>query len=143
MKIRIINLNLFEKTNGIYFTRDINFQHEYEVLAIKDYYPNNIWELAKKKKDFLLLLKFNNERDSFCFRWCLNNDSIEIIDVSINNDWIQTKKYVYYSDADLQKINYTNLECPKWMIEEKTFFYEIIEDNNKAFDKYIKHTTLY
>jgi hypothetical protein len=140
MKIRIYDLNLFEKTNGIYFTRDINFQYEYEVLAIRDYLPNNIWEFTKKKQQFLLLLKLNNDRDGLCFRWCLNNPSIEIIDESINKNWIQTKKYIYYSEVDLQKIKYTNLECPKWMIEEKTFFYEIIEDSNKAFEKYNRHT---
>lgn len=43
MKIKIKDLTLFEKTNGIYFMRDINFHYECDVLAIRDYIPNNIW----------------------------------------------------------------------------------------------------
>lgn len=136
MKIRINDLNLFEKTNGIYFTRDINFQYEYEVLAIADYFPKTIWECRRKRKEFLVLLKFNNDKDNVCFRWCLDNDSIEVIDDSINSDWIQTKKFIYYSEIDRQEIKYTNLECPKWMIDDKAFLYDIIENHKIALEKF-------
>ncbi len=129
MKIKIIDLNLFEKSNGIHFTRDINFQYEYEVLAISDYRPKTIWESSKNRKSFLLLIKFNNDYSSF--HWCVNNESIKVMDNSVDEKWVKLKSHAIKSDEGT--VIFRNLYSPKWMtLTNELFLYDVSMNNGRA-----------
>ena len=55
MKIKIIDWKLFEKSNGIYFTRDINIVNDYNVYAM---------EIGKKHNKEVILVDHQEKEQS-------------------------------------------------------------------------------
>ena len=123
MKIKIINLKLYCKTNGIHFSNEINISNERYVYAIAE---------TKKDKYFLI----DGRGNPF---WIYDNKAIEISDNKIPNNWIFTKKYNYYIKSEYSGVKIKNIFSPKWMIDDETFFYDIIENRDIAADKFYKN----
>ena len=134
MKIKIINWNLFEETNCIQFTRDKNIKDEFKVYAFYS---------IKKKKYILIYIDFINWK---LLDFIIVNEAIEIIDKNIDFEFQFYKKFtsskiMYDSLVPYKQTKkYQNLYAPKWMVEDKEFFLDIIEDKKVALDKFIKNT---
>lgn len=126
MKIKIIDRDRFEKVNGIYGLEKIDLLKEYVVFAVE----------GKRKTE--LLIDMNNY-----LIWCKKDNSIEIIDDSYDENWIFTKKFKggYVVNGYFQSIAYRDLYSPKWMVGDKEFFMDIIEQNSIAREKLKQNST--
>lgn len=128
MKIKIVNQYLFMKNNGII---GHIAEKEYKVYAICEEK-----KLFRKQKKFLIIL-FNS------LIWIKESkETIMISDNRMENNWIFTHKhhsgyrihqtYVsYYQDIRLK-----NLYAYKWMLDDKRFFLEVLEEPEIAFEKF-------
>lgn len=132
MKILIKNWNIFEKENSIYFTRDHNISNEVEVLALLR---------EKEIQYYLCLIDFYTYKALVLVK---NSNNVEIIDLSIPDDWCfcNEKKY-YYRDgetpADVIKKKLNDIYAPKWMIEDESFFLIIDYSYKMAMKVFDKH----
>lgn len=129
MKIRIIDWKLFEKSNGIYFTRDINIVNDYNVYAM---------EIGKKHNKLLVYMDFI----SFKYLGFIEyNESISIIDNNISNNWVYKKNLVlniYANGLYFQKYSYENILAPEWMIQG-SFLVDLRENPVKAENEFLDH----
>lgn len=129
MKIKIIDWKLFEKSNGIYFTRDINIVNDYNVYAM---------EIGKKHNKLLVYMDFI----SFKYLGFIEyNESISIIDNNISNNWVYKKNLVlniYANDLYFQKYSYENILAPEWMIQG-SFLVDLRENPVKAENEFLDH----
>lgn len=129
MKIKIIDWKLFEKSNGIYFTRDINIVNDYNVYAM---------EIGKKHNKLLVYMDFI----SFKYLGFIEyNESISIIDNNISNNWVYKKNLVlniYTNDLYFQKYSYENILAPEWMIQG-SFLVDLRENPVKAENEFLAH----
>lgn len=88
MKVKIVDLSLFQESNGYEFSRDLNSEYVFDVYAI----------ITTKKTKYVLLYISNIQVLNF-FKL---NSSLQIIDISISNKWSYVKNYcsgtyIYYS----------------------------------------------
>ena len=129
MRIKIIDWKLFEKSNGIYFTRDTNIVNDYNVYAM---------EIDKKHNKLLVYMDFI----SFKYLGFIEyNESISIIDNNISNNWVYKKNLVlniYTNDLYSQKYSYENILAPKWMIQG-SFLVDLRENPVKAENEFLDH----
>ncbi|MDD3397510.1 MAG: hypothetical protein PHR96_03095 [Clostridia bacterium] len=121
MKVKIINLKLYDKTNAIQFSNEKTFIFEKEVFAIAE---------TKKNKFFLI-----ENGHGYPF-WIYDNKAIEISDNKIPNNWMFTRKYNDYNKSEYSGVEIKNIFSPKWMIDDETFFYDIIENRDIAAKKF-------
>ena len=129
MKIEIKDWNLFEKNNGIYFTRDVNISNIFDVYAI---------EIGKKHTKLLVYMDFISFKYLGFIKY---NESISIIDNNISNDWVYSKNLVlkiFTNDLYYQKYSYRNIFASAWMIQS-SFFVDITENPVKAEEDFLKH----
>ncbi|MDD3397512.1 MAG: hypothetical protein PHR96_03105 [Clostridia bacterium] len=135
MRIKIIDLELFEKTNaiyGFYQDKNINPTYEFEVYAIFNY-------SIKKKEKLLIDIR---DRDDIFITWIINNKAIQIIDDNMPENWVFAKEYkggyiIHTSGLSyFQPIKFKNLWAPQWMISDKEFFLNIYEAPNVAKKKF-------
>ncbi len=129
MKIKIIDWKLFEKSNGIYFTRDINIVDDYNVYAM---------EIGKKHNKLLVYMDFISFKYIGFIEY---NESISIIDNNISNNWVYKKNLVlniYTNDLYFQKYSYENILAPEWMIQG-SFLVDLRENPVKAENEFLDH----
>lgn len=131
MKVKIVDLSLFQESNGYEFSRDLNSEYVFDVYAI----------ITTKKTKYVLLYISNIQVLNF-FKL---NSSLQIIDISISNKWSYVKNYcsgtyIYYSGGSyFQTIKYKDVNAPEWMISDRHFFLEIIEKPEIAREKFFKN----
>ena len=131
MKVQVVDISLFQESNGCYFSRNIGDDYIFDVYAIVN---------IKKSKYVLLYLHEIQVLNFFKL-----NESIQITDNIVNSKWIITKKFKsklrirHGFGSYLQDILYKEVYCPKWMIEDENFFLELIENPNQAKTKFFKH----
>ena len=129
MKIKIIDWKLFEKSNGVYFTRDVNITNSFDVYAI---------EIGKKHTKLLVYMDFI----SFKYLGFIEyNEAICIIDNNISNDWVYNKNLVlniFTNDLYYQKYSYENVFASEWMIQS-SFFVDLRENPVKAENEFLSH----
>ncbi|MBU1093261.1 MAG: hypothetical protein KKH01_02230 [Firmicutes bacterium] len=88
MKVKIVDLGLFQESNGYEFSRDLNSEYVFDVYAI----------ITSKKNKYVLLYISDIQVLNF-FKL---NSSLQIIDISINSKWNYVTNYsggthIYYS----------------------------------------------
>ncbi len=131
MKVQVIDLSLFQESNGCYFTRNINNDYIFDVHAI----------VKIRRIKYVLLYLHDIQVLSF-FKL---NESLQIIDNIINSKWIITRNFISRLriqqglSSYLQDILYKEVYSPKWMVEDEKFFLELIENSNQAKTKFFKH----
>ncbi|MDD3397508.1 MAG: hypothetical protein PHR96_03085 [Clostridia bacterium] len=123
MRIKIIDLNLFGKTNGM---------HNIESVELFDCFKE-VYAFYFDKKDTWYLMDILNNGNP---NWFLFNESMEVCDNTIPSGWVYIKKYEYYIPPYNSGIKLSNILSPKWMAENKTFFYETFEDGDSARQKF-------
>lgn len=129
MKIKIIDWKLFEKSNAIYFTRDINIVNDFNVYAM---------EIASKRKRLLVYMDFI----SFKYLGFIEfNDCVMITENSISDDWVYNKELnlnIYTNDLYYQKYSFENIFAPEWMTLS-TFLVDLRENPVKAEKEFLSH----
>lgn len=131
MKVKIVDFGLFQKSNGCYFSRNLNSEYIFDVYAIINF---------KRTKYVLLYIA-----DIQMLNFFKLNSSLQIIDASISSKWSFVENYsggtnIYYSGGSyFQTIKYKDVEAPEWMISDKHFFLEIIEKPEIAREKFFKN----
>ena len=129
MRIKVIDWKYFEKSNAIYFTRDINIVNEFTVYAI---------EVSKKNKKILVYMDFV----SFKYLGFIElNKSIAIIENSIPDNWVYKENFIlniFTNDLYYQKYSYENLFVPEWMIRS-SFLVDLQERPVKAEEEFLSH----
>lgn len=129
MKIKIIDWKLFEKSNGVYFTRDVNITNSFDVYAI---------EIGKKHTKLLVYMDFISFKHLGFIEY---NEAICIIDNNISNDWVYNKNFVlniFTNDLYYQKYSYENVFAAEWMIQS-SFFVDLSENPVKAAEEFLSH----
>lgn len=131
MKVQVIDLSLFQESNGCYFTRNINNDYIFDVHAI----------VKIRRIKYVLLYLHDIQVLSF-FKL---NESLQIIDNIVNSKWIITRNFKSRLriqqglSSYLQDVLYKEVYSPKWMVEDERFFLELIENSNQAKTKFFKH----
>jgi hypothetical protein len=125
MIIKIKNWNIFEKENGIGFTRNINIKDEIIVYAIITH---------KKCKYYLCFADFYTWN---ILMYIKDSSNIIIVDRALKDCLYiprLTCHYVDYSDGYKNniKIILKDVNAPKWMVENPSFFILVDADRNKA-----------
>ena len=129
MKIKIIDWKLFEKSNAVYFTRDVNITNSFDVYAI---------EIGKKHTQLLVYMDFISFKYLGFIKY---NEAICIIDNNISNDWLYNKNLVlniFTNDLYYQKYSYENVFAAEWMIQS-SFFVDLSENPVKAEEEFLSH----
>ena len=129
MKIKIIDWKLFEKSNGVYFTRDVNITNSFDVYAV---------EIGKKHTQLLVYMDFISFKYLGFIKY---NEAICIIDNNISNDWVYNKNLVlnsFTNDLYYQKYSYENVFAAEWMIQS-SFFVDLSENPVKAEEEFLSH----
>lgn len=128
MKIKIVDWNAFEKSNGLYFTRDINIVNNFNVYAM---------ELGKKEKRLLVYMDFI----SFKYLGFINfNDCIEVVDNKVDKTWIFNENFikkVFTDDLYYQKYSFKNIFAPAWMFDSD-FLVNLYENPIIAEEEFFK-----
>ena len=86
MKIEINNWSLFEKENGLYFTRDINISKQHKVYVIAG---------RMKKTCFFVYIDFVSWK---YLGFVKANKAIKIIDDRHDEDWVNKKAHFTSKD---------------------------------------------
>lgn len=120
MVIKIIDLNLFAKETRISLCYSSEKNYEYEVYAVI---------AAKKTKELLLDL-------GGFLHWCVPKKSIVFISSLNNPKWRYYTQYEY--SANNERLYIDNVLCEPWMIENKSFFYDIIDSPDKAYKLFLE-----
>lgn len=132
MKIKITDWNYFEKSNAIYFTRDINIVNDFKVYAM---------QISKKEKKLLVYMDFISSK---YLGFIKLNDCVMISDNSIPNDWIYKEKLVLNILEDnlfsqhYQKYSLDNIFAPEWMTKSN-FFVDLHENPVIAEEEFLSH----
>lgn len=132
MKIKITDWNYFEKSNAIYFTRDINIVNDFKVYAM---------QISKKEKKLLVYMDFISSK---YLGFIKLNDYVMISDNSIPNDWIYKEKLVLNILEDnlfsqhYQKYSLDNIFAPEWMTKSN-FFVDLHENPVIAEEEFLSH----
>ena len=135
MKLKIININLFCTTHGIFGIDKSLSMIEYDVLAMCE-----VKNRFKTQNKYLIVL-YNQ------LFWCKDNGSIKIINNNIPTNWIFKEQFKSKYTINSSGVPYTqttslrNLHCYQWMLDDIQFFTEILECPQKAYDKFIINNT--
>lgn len=118
MKLTVLNEDKFLSSIA-YGSNASYYGNEYEVLAVFTY------GTIKKKTQYLILL------DNILLTWCPKSKAIKITSDG-NENWVFIPKFVRDYKKQWMSVVFKNLYCPKWMIDEEDFFYDIFENNEEA-----------
>lgn len=118
MKLTVLDENLF--LSSIAYGSNYSYQNnEYEVYAM---FTDGV---IKKKTRYLILI------DNILLAWCPNSKAIKISTDGKEN-WMFIPKFVRHYKKQWGSVVFKNLYCKQWMLDEKDFFYDIFENNDKA-----------
>lgn len=105
-----------------------------KVFIVEDIEKKNIFEVYGlqiiNNKIKLLIDKFNNNN----LEWIDLDKNLSVQDNNIPKNWVFLSKYII--KFDYTKLKFKNLFCPKWMIDDKYFLYNVYEHNKSAEQKF-------
>ena len=117
MKIKILKTK-----NYTWFTEDFNCE-------------KTVYATFKRKKDNYYLIDDGDNMPLFI----KNNQDILMIDNKIPENWVYTKKFIDdYTNPIEGVICLKELYCPQWMLDDKSFFFEVFLDRKRARQKFSK-----
>lgn len=91
-----------------------------------------VYAIFKKNKNYYYLI------DNGMPLFVKNNKNILVIDDYIPQDWIYTKKFIDdYTNPNEGIISLRDLYCPQWMLDDKSFFFEVFLDRKLAQTKFL------
>jgi len=92
-----------------------------------------VYAIFKKNKNYYYLIQLDIGVPLFV----KNNKNILVIDDYIQ-DWIYTKKFIDdYTNPYEGIISLRDLYCPQWMLDDKSFFFEVFLDKKLAQKKFL------
>lgn len=131
MIVQIKDVEQFAISNGIYLPDNYDTNISYEVYAV---------ERCKQPLRVLLFIPCIKKLD-----FVKVDSSIKIISDEINENWIFTKKFkggrtiVSGFVKYFQPITIKNLCSPKWMVDDREFFLDLIEKPKYAKEKFFNN----
>ena len=124
MKIKVVNSDKFTENNNVPSADDFT-NTEHEVYAT---WKNKVIG----KKTYLILIKLSNGRELFV--WCKEDSSIITLETGQNDNWVTTDKFIF--ETYIERLKLKRIQCPLWMIQEKTFFYDTIMNTDRALETF-------
>ncbi len=134
MRIKVIDWNIFKKTNAINFTNDDTIKKEYEVYA---------FVRIKNKRYVLLYLDFFKHK---FLSFILLNEALIFVDDTLDEKFVYRNAIISEKIIESDGLNFWKDKCllkdvyaPLWMIEDKEFFIDIWSDRKNATIKFLNH----